>query len=50
MEIKIDFGPGYRVYFAQCGDIVVLLTGGTKKTQTADIKTATAYWENHRAQ
>ena len=34
MEYKIDFGPGYRVYFGRDGDtIVILLTGGTKKLQ-----------------
>jgi len=40
-EMRIDYGPGYRVYFAQCGKIiVVLLCGGTKKTQQADIERA----------
>jgi putative addiction module killer protein len=44
-ELKIDFGPGYRVYFGQIGnEIVVLLTGGTKQTQKADIKLAKEYW------
>ena len=41
VEMKIDHGPGYRVYFTQRGiEIVVLLCGGDKRTQQADIKTA----------
>jgi putative addiction module killer protein len=40
-ELRIDYGPGYRVYFQQIGNIVVLLLiGGTKKTQEADIAKA----------
>lgn len=40
-EIKIDYGPGYRVYFTQNGPVVViLLCGGDKGTQDADIKRA----------
>lgn len=41
-ELKIDFGPGYRVYFTEkvAGTIVILLAGGDKSTQDADIKTA----------
>lgn len=40
-EMRIDYGPGYRVYFMQRGSlIVVLLAGGDKSTQDADIKTA----------
>ena len=42
-EMKIDFGPGYRVYFIEHGQIlVVLLAGGDKTTQARDIKTALA--------
>ena len=38
LEYKIDFGPGYRVYFGRDGGtIVILLTGGTKKRQQRDI-------------
>ena len=38
-ELRIDFGPGYRVYFVQRGQtLVVLLAGGDKRTQDRDIK------------
>lgn len=40
-ELRIDYGPGYRVYFKQVG-AVILLTGGTKKTQSRDIRFAQA--------
>lgn len=40
-EMRIDYGPGYRVYFTKRGrEVVVLLAGGDKRTQAADIKTA----------
>lgn len=40
-ELRIDYGPGYRVYFMQRGSVwVVLLAGGDKSTQGTDIKTA----------
>jgi putative addiction module killer protein len=40
-EMRIDYGPGYRIYFLQRGPIiVVLLCGGTKRTQRADIRRA----------
>jgi putative addiction module killer protein len=40
-ELRVDYGPGYRVYFAQRGhSVVVLLAGGDKSTQNRDIKTA----------
>lgn len=49
-ELKIDFGPGYRVYFAKEGpEIVILLGGGTKKRQQADIARAHAYWQDHKS-
>ena len=40
-EMKIDYGPGYRVYFTErAGEIVILLCGGDKKNQDADIAAA----------
>ncbi len=40
-EIRIDYGPGYRVYYKRAGQtVVVLLAGGDKRTQNKDIKTA----------
>ena len=40
-ELRIDYGPGYRVYFAQRGQtLVILLAGGDKRTQNRDIRTA----------
>ena len=40
-ELRIDYGPGYRVYFVQRGQtLVVLLAGGDKQTQGRDIRTA----------
>ncbi len=40
-ELKIDFGPGYRVYYTErVGEIVILLCGGDKKSQEADIAAA----------
>jgi putative addiction module killer protein len=40
-ELRIDYGPGYRVYFKQRGrELVILLAGGDKRTQAKDIKTA----------
>lgn len=40
-ELRIDYGPGYRVYFKQRGhELVILLAGGSKGTQSSDIKTA----------
>lgn len=39
--MRIDYGPGYRVYFKRIGrKVVILLAGGDKRTQSADIKTA----------
>jgi len=45
LELREHLGAGYRVYFGRQGQtIVILLCGGTKKTQSADIKTAKEYW------
>ena len=44
-ELRMDFGPGYRLYFAFAGQqIVLLLCGGDKSTQTANIADARDYW------
>ena len=49
MELRIDYGPGYRVYYAKVGRrIVMLLVGGTKKRQQADIDQAKAFLNDHR--
>jgi putative addiction module killer protein len=40
-ELRIDYGPGYRVYFKKiASEVVILLAGGDKRSQAADIKTA----------
>lgn len=49
MELRLDFGPGFRVYFGQVGEVVVLLLmGGDKRTQSRDIATAKLYWQSYR--
>lgn len=49
-ELRIFFGPGYRVYFGEnAGHIVILLCGGDKDTQTRDIKAAKEYWKEYKA-
>ena len=49
LEYRIDFGPGYRIYFGRDGEtIVVLLTGGTKKRQQRDIDQAKAQWADYK--
>ena len=46
-EIRINFGPGYRVYFGRDGEqIVILLGGGTKQRQPNDIQLALERWED----
>ena len=50
-ELRIDHGPGYRVYFAQhANTVVILLCGGDKRTQAKDIEQAHAYWKDYKAQ
>lgn len=47
-ELRMFFGPGYRVYFGEHGDkVVVLLCGGDKGSQSKDIEQAKAYWEEY---
>jgi putative addiction module killer protein len=47
-ELKLDFGPGYRIYFGRDGKVlVVLLHAGSKKRQPADIKKAQEHWKDY---
>lgn len=46
-EIVLDYGPGYRLYFAEHGrSLIILLCGGTKKRQQAAIEQARQYWQD----
>ncbi|HET8996685.1 MAG TPA: type II toxin-antitoxin system RelE/ParE family toxin [Acetobacteraceae bacterium] len=49
LEHRIDWGPGYRVYFGRDGEkLVVLLMGGTKQRQPRDIDTAKLFWADYK--
>ena len=49
LEYRIDFGPGYRVYFGRDGDaLIILLGGGTKTRQQKDIRTCRDLWQEYR--
>jgi putative addiction module killer protein len=49
LEYRINFGPGYRVYFGRDGEmLVILLIGGTKRRQQRDIGTAIELWSDYR--
>ena len=46
-ELRIDWGPGYRVYYAQAGaELLILLGGGDKRKQKSDITRAVNYWQD----
>ena len=46
-ELKIDFGPGYRVYYTERGgELIILIAGGDKSTQQQDMKTAVILAQN----
>lgn len=48
-ELRMDFGPGYRVYFGKDGEkLVILLGGGSKGKQQADIEAAQALWQEYK--
>ncbi|HNX36706.1 MAG TPA: type II toxin-antitoxin system RelE/ParE family toxin [Kiritimatiellia bacterium] len=49
-ELRMDFGPGYRVYYGLDGKtLVILLGGGSKRRQSADIEAAIARWKRYKA-
>ena len=48
-ELRINLGPGYRVYYAlEERNVVLLLCGGSKRNQSADIKDAVNYWRDYK--
>jgi putative addiction module killer protein len=48
-ELRLDFGPGYRVYFGKDGErVVILLGGGTKQRQSNDIEAAQQLWREYK--
>ena len=47
-ELRLFFGSGYRVYFGKDDAIIVLLTGGDKRSQDNDINTALQYWKDYK--
>ncbi|MEN8264774.1 MAG: type II toxin-antitoxin system RelE/ParE family toxin [Nitrospirota bacterium] len=50
MEYRIDFGPGYRIYFGrESNKLIILLGGGSKRTQSKDIDIAQASWRQFKA-
>lgn len=49
LEYRIDWGPGYRIYFGKDGDqLVILLAGGTKRRQQTDIEQAQQRWADYK--
>lgn len=50
LECRIDFGPGYRLYYGRDGgELVILLAGGTKRRQQKDIEKAQEFWAAYKA-
>ena len=48
-ELKVDYGPGYRLYYGrEGGNIILLLLGGDKSQQDKDIAEAIEYWQDHQ--
>ncbi len=51
LELRVHYGPGYRIYLGPAGSaLVILLCGGDKSTQAKDIRMAQRYWEDYRRQ
>ena len=49
LEYRIDFGPGYRIYFSRDGEtLVIVLGGGTKQRQQSDIAAAQTRWIDYK--
>jgi putative addiction module killer protein len=49
LEYRVDFGPGYRIYFGRDGgQLIILLAGGTKKRQQLDVRQAQVNWKDYR--
>jgi len=50
-ELRLDFGPGYRIYFGRDGEeLVILLAGGSKQRQHNDVETAQVLWQEYKMQ
>ena len=48
-ELRLDFGPGYRVYYGRDGEkVIILLGGGSKRRQVADIAAAVERWKRYK--